>query len=86
MKADFFALFPKFSTKTFTPKLYISIFRKTGLILYNPSIVLNKMKEYSGVQDMPTVESSDDKSIGFVTLLPPIWSEFKILIINTSHY
>ena len=83
-KADFFALFPKFSTKTFTPKLCISAFRKTGLIPYNPSVVLDKMKEYSGVQDVPTVESSDDESIGFATPPPPIWPEFKTPITNTS--
>ena len=42
------------------------------------------MKEYSGVQDAPTVESSDDESIGFATPPPPIRSEFKTPITNTS--
>ena len=42
------------------------------------------MKEYGGVQDAPVVESSDDESIGFATLPPPIWSEFKTPITNTG--
>ena len=42
------------------------------------------MKEYSRVQDTSTVESSDDESIGFAILLPPIWSEFETPITNTG--
>ena len=66
-KADFFALFPVFSDRIFTPKLCISAFKKTGFIPFNPSVILDKIKEYEGVQDMLRVESSDDKSKGFGT-------------------
>jgi hypothetical protein len=45
-KTYFFAIFQKFSNKTFTPKLYKATFQKAGLIPYDPSIVLNKMKDY----------------------------------------
>jgi len=74
-KADFFAMFPVFSTKTFTEKLCKSAFKKTGLIPFWPEIVLNKMKEYGGVQEEIRVESSDDESDGFATPPPPVWSE-----------
>ena len=69
MKADFFAMFLVFSTKMFTEKLCKSTFKKTSLILFRPEIILNKMKEYSGVQEEIRVESSDDESNGFAT--PP---------------
>ena len=48
-KPDFFSFFQTFSNKTFTANLYKSAFKKTNLILYNPSIVLDKMKVYDGV-------------------------------------
>jgi DDE superfamily endonuclease len=82
-KADFFDMFPRFSARTFTEKLCKSAFRKTGLIPYNPDIVLDKMKEYGGIQEAPRVESSDDESDGFATP-PPIWTEFDTPITNTG--
>ena len=69
-KADFFVLFLVFSDRTFTPKLCISAFKKTGLIPFNPSVILNKIKEYKGVQDVLRVESSDNESKGFSTSPP----------------
>ena len=74
-KADFFAIFLVFSAKMFTEKLCKSIFKKTGLILFWPEVVLDKMKEYSGIQEEIRVESSDDESNGFVTPLLLVWSE-----------
>ena len=56
----------------FTPKLCKSAFRKTGLVPFNPSVVLNKIKEYRGIQDVLAVESSDDESDSFATPPPPI--------------
>ena len=50
-KTDFFSFFQTFSNKTFTAKLCKSAFKKTGLIPYNPAIVLDKMREYSGIQE-----------------------------------
>jgi hypothetical protein len=42
-------MFPVFSVKTFTKKLCKSAFKKTGLILFRPKVVLDKIKEYGGV-------------------------------------
>jgi hypothetical protein len=49
-KTDLFSFFQTFSNKTFTTKLCKSAFKKTRLIPYNPSLVLDKMKDYSGIQ------------------------------------
>ena len=71
-KADFFALFNKFSVKTFKPKLCKSAFRKTGLIPFDPSIILSKMKEYGGIQEVQREETSlsdEDSEPAFAT--PP---------------
>jgi hypothetical protein len=71
-KTDFFFLFNKFSDRTFAPKLCKSAFRKTGLIPFNPSIVLRKMKQYSGIQELEKEPSSDEESEpAFATLPPP---------------
>ena len=69
-KANFFALFLVFSDRTFTSKLCISAFKKTGLIPFNPSVILDKIKEYKKVQDVLEVKSNDDKSKGFGISLP----------------
>ena len=62
-KADFFALFNKFSAKTFKPKLCKSAFQKTGLIPFDPSIILSKIKEYGSIQEVQREEtSSSDKN------------------------
>ena len=73
-KADFFALFNKFSAKTFKPKLCKSAFRKTGLIPFDPSIILSKMKEYGGIQEVQREEtpSSDEDSEPAFATPPPI--------------
>ena len=55
-KADFFAMFLVFSAKAFT--------EKTGLIPFRSEIVLDKMKEYGGIQEEIRVESSDDECDG----------------------
>ena len=68
-KADFFTIFPVFSSCTFTENLCKSTFKKTSLILFWLEIILDKIKEYSSVQEEIQVKSSDDKSNGFV--IPP---------------
>jgi len=77
-------MFPVFSAKTFTEKLCKSAFKKTGLILFRPEVVLDKMKEYGGVQEEIQVECSDDESDGFATPPPPVWSEWNTPITNTG--
>jgi hypothetical protein len=83
-KTDFFSMFNTFSTKTFTPQLCKAAFRKTGLIPYNPSIVLDKMKEFGGIQEAQESSSDDDSEPAFAT--PPLrpWKEFKTPITNTE--
>jgi hypothetical protein len=83
-KTDFFSMFNTFSTKTFTPQLCKAAFRKTGLIPYNPSIVLDKMKEFGGIQEAQESSSDDDSKPAFAT--PPLrpWKEFKTPITNTE--
>jgi DDE superfamily endonuclease len=83
-KTDFFSIFNKFSAKTFTSDLCKAAFRKAGLIPFDPSIVLSKMKEYRGIQDERREESTDDESIGFATPPPPPWHEFTTPITNTG--
>ena len=91
-KADFFALFSKFSTKTFTPALCKAAFRKTDLVPFDPSVVLLKMKEYGGIQETKEKSPSDDEDEdededsepAFRTPPPPSWSEFNTLITNTA--
>ena len=72
-KADFFSIFQKFSDKTFTPELCKASFRKAGLIPYDSSVVLSKMKDYGGNQEGDSTDS--DESIAFATP-PPCWHEF----------
>jgi hypothetical protein len=83
-KTDFFDMFPRFSGPTFTEKLCKSAFRKTGLIPFDLNIVLNKMKEYGGIQEAPRIELSDNESDGFAT--PPLilWDRFNTPITNTG--
>ena len=72
-KADFFGLFNKFSAKTFKPKLCKSVFRKTGLIPFDLSIFLSKIKEYSIIQEVQrekTLSSDEDNKPVFITLSP----------------
>ena len=76
-------MFPQFSSRTFTEKLCKSAFQKTGLIPFNPSIVLDKMKEYGGIQEAPHVEPSDNESDRFTTLPPILWDKFNTPITNT---
>jgi hypothetical protein len=50
-RVDFFSFFQGFHDKVFkNPKIHKSAFRKTGLILLDPSIVLNKIKKYRLIQ------------------------------------
>lgn len=74
-KTDFFALFQTFSDRTWTSKLCTSAFRKTGLIPFNPSIVLEKMADYGGIQEAPLIERGPSSSPGFATP-PPNWHQF----------
>ena len=53
-RVDFFAFFQRFHDKTFkNPRIHKSAFRKTGLIPYNPILVLSKMKEYHTLHTRP---------------------------------
>ncbi|KAH6667219.1 hypothetical protein B0J14DRAFT_676966 [Halenospora varia] len=86
-KTDFFSFFQTFSDKTFTPKLRKSAFKKAGLIPWNPSIVLDKMKSYGGIQqapDPPSSTSSRESTPGFATPPPAPWSEFQTPITYTQ--
>lgn len=83
-KTDFFSLFNKFSARTFTPKLCQAAFRKTGLIPFDPYVVLTKMKEYGGIQEQEERELSIESSIGFATPPPRPWHEFDTPITNTG--
>ena len=74
-------MFLVFSAKTFTEKLCKSA---TGLILFQPEVVLDKIKEYSGVQEEIQVECSDDESDGFATPPLPVWSKWNTPITNTG--
>lgn len=50
-RTDFFSFFQSFHDKTFkNPRIHKSAFKKTGLIPYNPLLVLEKMKEYQAIQ------------------------------------
>ena len=81
-KADFFAIFDKFSKKTFTSDLCKAAFRKAGLIPYDPSIVLSKMKEYGGIQEAREESTDEDEEPAFATPPPPPWHEFMTPITN----
>ena len=83
-KTDFFSIFDKFSTKTFTSKICKAAFKKAGLIPFDPLVVLLKMKEFGGIQDQSRKESIDDNPIEFATPPPSSWSEFNTLITNTG--
>ena len=61
-----------------------SAFRKAGLILYDPSVELSKMKEYRGQQGRERSCSIDSNDSGFATLPPPPWHEFTTPITNTG--
>jgi hypothetical protein len=53
-KTDFFSFFQRFHDKTFkNARIHKSAFRKTGLIPYNPTLVLEKMKEYQATRPPP---------------------------------
>jgi hypothetical protein len=70
-KTDFFSLFQRFFDKTFTLELCKLTFRKTSLILYDPLVVLRKMKQFGGIQEnIKEEELSKDKEPAFVT--PPL--------------
>jgi hypothetical protein len=72
-KADFFALFNKFSVKTFKPKLCKSVFQKTGLIPFDPNVVLLKIKQYRGIQETQrekSPSSSEESEPAFATSPP----------------
>jgi hypothetical protein len=84
-KTDFFSFFQRFSDKTFISKLCKSVFRKTGLISFNPKVVYVKMKEFSP-EHVPNPDkghkSNESSKPAFAT--PPLCLiiEYIILIIN----
>ena len=81
-KVYFFSFFQRFHDRTFkNPKIYQSAFRKTRLIPFDPSVVLEKMKEYQALQRLePVVETPSSpllsSSVGFTTppLTPTNWN------------
>jgi hypothetical protein len=87
-RVDFFAFFQRFHDKTFkNPRIHKSAFRKTGLIPYNPILVLSKMKEYYTLytrpQTLPVIPQSSllllPSSSPPVFNTPPLqasWSQF----------
>jgi hypothetical protein len=73
------------SDKTFILKLYKSIFRKTGLILFNPKVFYIKIKEFGPkyVPDLDKGHESDESSKPvFIILLPRPIIKYITLIIN----
>ena len=82
-KADFFAMFQSFSDRTWSVKLCKSAFRKTGLIPFNPNIVLDQMTKYGGLQEAQTLplaqieaEREPSSSPAFATPPPPPMNEY----------
>ena len=71
-KTNFFVIFQEFSDRTFASNRIQSAFRKTSLILYNLSIVLDKMKDFEGIQEIKSEKSSKEEEPAFATplLLP----------------
>lgn len=52
-KTEFIASLEDIRLKTFKPKTIRSSFRKTGLVPYNPKIVLEKLREYNPLPSTP---------------------------------
>ena len=53
-KVDFFSFFQRFHNQTFkNPKIYQSAFRKTGLIPFNPLVVLERDERISSYIQIP---------------------------------
>ena len=69
-KTDFFAIFNKFNSKTFTPDICKASFCKADFTPFDPLIVLSKMKDFGGIQSEIRDESTDDESDTFAT--PPL--------------
>ena len=86
-KTDFFSFFQTFSNKTFTANLCKSAFKKTGLIPYNPPVVLDKMKVYGGIQEnqdpVPSTPSRESTPT-FATPPSARWSKFKTPVTFTQ--
>lgn len=60
-KVDFFSRFGQFYERTIRkPRIYEGSYRKTGLIPFNPDIVLHKMKEFTGQQQTSAGDSSSE--------------------------
>jgi hypothetical protein len=83
-KTEFFAIFQEFSDRTFASNRIQSAFRKTGLVPYNPSIVLDKIKDFGGIQEVESEKSSEEEEPAFATPPPPPWTEFRTPITNTQ--
>jgi hypothetical protein len=82
-KTDFFSIFQGFSDRTFKPKLIQSAFRKTGLVPFNPSIVLDAMKDYGGHQGTEDIwDESSDSEPAFGTPPPLPWRQYTTPITN----
>jgi hypothetical protein len=86
-KTDFFAMFQSFSDRTWSTKLCQSAFRKTGLIPFNPSIVLDQMNKYGRIQEPESVEPilrEPSSSPAFATPPPRPWKEFDTPVTYTQ--
>ena len=83
-KADFFVIFQGFSNVNWLEKLYRLAFRKTGLIIYKPQIVLNQINTY-GKPIEKTLEPKDlDEEPAFGTPPPRLISQFTTPITFTG--
>jgi hypothetical protein len=88
-KDDFFAIFQHFSDRTFKGQIAQSAFKKTGLIPYQPSVVLDKLDSYGALDTQERTSTPDeeaDDSPAFATPPPPAidWSNFDTPITHTQ--
>jgi hypothetical protein len=80
---DFFLFFQRFHNQTFkNPKIHQSAFCKTRLILYNPLIVLERIKEYQALRILELVIDTPlspllSSLVGFTTL-PPSYTNWNL--------
>ena len=63
-KLDFLHLFPTLKRQTMTPRTILGSWEKTGLVPYNPSVVLSKIAHPEETHETPpSAENSDDKAL-----------------------
>jgi hypothetical protein len=70
-KDDFFVIFQHFSDRTFKGKIAQSVFRKTGLFLFKPSVVLDKLDSYGAYEVRTSTPNDDEDSDSSAFATPP---------------